>query len=299
MSKNTDKQQLFPGFSAPNYTQVPDELFDDLMVDLSGAELKVLLYIIRRTFGFKKTVDNISLNQLLFGIKTKEGEILDKGTGLSKKTLLTALKSLVLKNIIITERRRTAEHGNEPTAYRLNLASNNSVKKVGVKTTPTLGVKTTPTLGVKTTPRARSNNSPIQETVLQQTDLQLRNSNIKIANNRSDENKVNPRFQTIGELLKKKTKKKLIDVQTIPDSLKVTIEDISREFGEPRSYRSNLTHIMRICQQAGKNPEGVVAYLYEARSITKQQGSVKKPMPYFFSVLKDLVGLPKNTQKKE
>ena len=52
----------FQGFSAPNYTQVPDELFDDLMTDLSGAELKVLLYIIRRTFGFKKTEDTISLS---------------------------------------------------------------------------------------------------------------------------------------------------------------------------------------------------------------------------------------------
>ena len=61
----------FQGFSAPNYTQVPDELFDDLMTDLSGAELKVLLYIIRRTFGFKKTEDTISLSQMLNGITTK------------------------------------------------------------------------------------------------------------------------------------------------------------------------------------------------------------------------------------
>ena|SRR5438876_11642964 len=99
----------FHGFSAPNYTQVPDELFDDLMTDLSGAELKVLLYIIRRTFGFKKTEDTISLSQMLNGITTKAGEALDKGTGLSKKTLLVALNTLEAKHIILTERRRSAE----------------------------------------------------------------------------------------------------------------------------------------------------------------------------------------------
>ena len=41
----------FEGFSSPNYTQVPDELFDILMPSLTDAELRVLLYIIRRTFG--------------------------------------------------------------------------------------------------------------------------------------------------------------------------------------------------------------------------------------------------------
>ncbi len=34
----------FKGFISPRYTQVPDELFDELMAHLSGAELKVLLY---------------------------------------------------------------------------------------------------------------------------------------------------------------------------------------------------------------------------------------------------------------
>src|SRR5258708_13009575 len=148
----------FPGFTAPNYTQVPDELFDDLMTDLSGAELKVLLYIIRRTFGFKKTEDNISLSQMLNGITKKEGEVLDKGTGLSKKTLLAALNTLEEKNIIITERRRSAERGNEPTTYKLNIVGPSSSNNPD--TTP--GVKTTPPLAEKIPPSPSSKNSPIQ-----------------------------------------------------------------------------------------------------------------------------------------
>jgi hypothetical protein len=90
-----DVQKPFKGYSKPNYTPVPDELFDEQLPDLSGAELKVLLYIIRRTFGFKKESDNISLNQLLHGITTREDVVLDRGTGLSKKTLLDTIRNLI------------------------------------------------------------------------------------------------------------------------------------------------------------------------------------------------------------
>jgi hypothetical protein len=38
----------FAGYDSPNYTMVPDQLFDEHLAFLSGAELKVLLYIIRR-----------------------------------------------------------------------------------------------------------------------------------------------------------------------------------------------------------------------------------------------------------
>ena len=52
-----ERHQRFRGYPGPNYTPVPDELFDEQLPDLSGAELKVLLYVIRRTFGFKRESD--------------------------------------------------------------------------------------------------------------------------------------------------------------------------------------------------------------------------------------------------
>ena len=121
----------FRGFRSPTYTQVPDELFDELLSELGGAELKALLYIIRRTFGFKRESDNISLSQMLNGIVTSEGNRLDHGAGLSKPTLLKALRDLTQRNIIIPERRSSREKGNQPTNYRLNILQE------GRRTTPT------------------------------------------------------------------------------------------------------------------------------------------------------------------
>lgn len=61
---------------------------------MSGAELKALLYILRRPLGFKKEADRISLSQICGGIVTHEGQRLDRGTGLARSTAITAIHSL-------------------------------------------------------------------------------------------------------------------------------------------------------------------------------------------------------------
>jgi hypothetical protein len=76
MSKKSQTDPFqFEGFETPNSTPVPDVVFDRLLTKLGEAELKALLYIIRRTFGFKKDRDPVSFNQFLRGITTKDGEV--------------------------------------------------------------------------------------------------------------------------------------------------------------------------------------------------------------------------------
>jgi hypothetical protein len=148
--------ERFQGFTYPTTTPVPDLLFDHVMQDLNEGELKVLLYIIRRTFGFKKQSDDISLAQMVEGIVTREGKILDRGTGLSKKTIMAALRSLKDKNLIEATRNRDEEKGNLPTSYRLKMDA-------------PLGEESTPRGGEEFTPRARGKIYPIQQTGLQET----------------------------------------------------------------------------------------------------------------------------------
>lgn len=114
-------KQQFEGFYVPNSTQVPDMLFDELMADLSGAELKVVLYIIRRTFGFKKAKDSISLSQMVSGITTKDGKVLDRGTGLGKASVARAVKTLEEKGIIVRNRQKSLEKGDESTTYTIRI----------------------------------------------------------------------------------------------------------------------------------------------------------------------------------
>lgn len=112
----------FAGFKSPNYTPIPDEFFDLLAPRLSEAELRVLLYIMRRTFGFKKQADAISLSQLTGGIRKRNGEVQDNGTGLSKPAALKGVAGLQEKGIIVVEKRMGEDGRNEVNVYRLRYA---------------------------------------------------------------------------------------------------------------------------------------------------------------------------------
>src|SRR5947208_1922675 len=114
-----DDQFQFTGFGDPAFTQVPDIAIDELMPRLSGAEFKVLLYIIRRTYGFKRRSDDISLRQMVEGIRTKDGKQLDLGTGLTKETVTLAVKKLVEQGVIVALRNQSTERGYEATTYQL------------------------------------------------------------------------------------------------------------------------------------------------------------------------------------
>jgi len=161
LMKNENGQ--FVGFSSPRYTQVPDELFDELLSELTGSELKVLLYVVRRTFGFKRDSDHISLSQMVSGITKKDGTILDKGTGLDKKTVIRAVKSLVSKGILIHTRKSSPERGFETSEYALKIVNN-----------PWWHNATRPQ--VEKSPQALVEKSHIQDTDLQKTSITLGNA---------------------------------------------------------------------------------------------------------------------------
>lgn len=123
--------QAWPGLASPRYTQVPDDLLDLWMSYLSEAELKVLLYIVRRTFGFKKDADAISVRQMQEGIRRADGSVLDYGTGLSLSSVQRGVKGLLGYGLILAERRQSAARGDETTVYQLRLAPLTQIRQPG------------------------------------------------------------------------------------------------------------------------------------------------------------------------
>lgn len=107
----------------PNTTQIPNVILDHWMPYLSDAQLRVVLYIARRTYGFGKDADSISLKQMSEGIKKKDGTVLDHGTGLSKAGVVKACNQLSSEKyqVLIREKRSDDRGGDSVTMYRLNL----------------------------------------------------------------------------------------------------------------------------------------------------------------------------------
>lgn len=164
MPKSENPYPDWPGFDAPRYTPVPDDLFDLWLPHLSGAEVKVLLYICRRTFGFKKDADAISLAQITGGIIKRDGSRLDWGAGVAKSSAVLAIQSLEAKGLILVERQQSAERGDEATVYRLRLrpAPVSDFRTRG----PRRGSENRTRGGLKITP------APVRESDAQETDVQ-------------------------------------------------------------------------------------------------------------------------------
>lgn len=155
----------FAGFRSPNYTMVPDEILDELMAELSGAELKVLLYIVRRTFGWRKPSDEISLGQITKGIRRRDGSHVDHGTGLAISSAQNALKSLEERGIIVAIKRTDPERGKLATEYGLRFADP-PLPEIGIPSTD-FRQRGTPEIG-----RAPYRKSVEQKTTDQQTTQQ-------------------------------------------------------------------------------------------------------------------------------
>ena len=161
--RNNKAATQFPGFSFPTTTPVPDQVFNELLSILTGAELKVLLYICRRTFGFRKDRDKISLDQLVNGIRKKNGKVLDSGTGLSRPTVIRSLNSLARKNVIIRKKNQSPKRGSEPTTFSLNILNLASRGRVE---------SNNETRGVSKVNLGESHGRDPQQTTRQQTNIQ-------------------------------------------------------------------------------------------------------------------------------
>jgi len=209
---------FYKGIPSLNGTIVPDDIFDVLMPLCSGAEFKVLAYIVRRTFGFKKESDAISLKQMVEGITTRDGKVLDRGTGLSKPTVAAAVKGLVEKGIIEVERNRSKEKGDEPTTYRLRFEVQYPVLK-----NRTRGGKKNGQGGVK--------KSNTQTTVLQTT--------------------VNNTVNGVVKGGEKSTLQKLPNLGEPQEKTDYVAKQILKELGDKQSER--FYHLV-----AAKIPEGII-----------------------------------------
>lgn len=82
------------------FDPVPSLLIEEWLPHLNLPELRVLLYICRRTWGFRKEWDAISYEQFSDGIKDRRGKQVDSGTGFGKTYIRAALSALKEKGLI-------------------------------------------------------------------------------------------------------------------------------------------------------------------------------------------------------
>lgn len=98
-----------PKFKRPGYTQIPNEIFDELMPSLSGAQFKILCLISRRTLGWRRESHAMSQVEIA------------AGTGLSKQGVTDAIKLLEEGGFIVADRKFLGGARPAATEYSLSI----------------------------------------------------------------------------------------------------------------------------------------------------------------------------------
>lgn len=117
-----------PGFRGfrqrqSNYSELPHE-FIDLLPSLKAAtEIKVLIYILRHTWGFQEfdRPKKITIDEFMYGRKREDGSRMDGGTGLSEQGVRDGIaKALEHNYILVTV--DSSDKARIEKAYMLNFA---------------------------------------------------------------------------------------------------------------------------------------------------------------------------------
>ncbi|MDQ5825106.1 MAG: replication protein [Chloroflexota bacterium] len=314
MSKKPDGF-VFAGFDSPRYTPTPDQIFDELLAPglLTEAELRVLLYIVRRTFGWKKELDNISLSQITGGIVKRDGTRLDFGAGVAKSSAVRAIKGLVEKGIILSRHNFREDGGSDVTTFALRMrdpedppyghgtASTSALNeaKHPLYRSETRGGSTvehggshSETPGSFTPKQAGSRNGTgagdgVKQAPVRTRDTQHPSIQETEIQQSDDSNRLSQR---------KNGFEKSTDTATAYSPyIAAVLTDFSDELGDSSHTVANVTQALRLWGQSGADESDFVEMLYEAKRRTRlyqgKQGAkgIQNKIAYFFTVLRDLV----------
>lgn len=93
----------------PNTSAIPNILFDYWMHILTPAEFKVLMCIARKTYGWHKSYDRISLKQI------------ENMTGLGKSGIVNNVEALIEHGLVSKLKSKTSDGDDAPNQYEINI----------------------------------------------------------------------------------------------------------------------------------------------------------------------------------
>ena len=87
------------------WTKLPHALIDRLPLITTTAELKVILYVLRHTWGFQDYEGGrrMTLDEFAHGRKRRDGSRMDGGTGLSRNAIKAGVRAAVAHGFLIRE----------------------------------------------------------------------------------------------------------------------------------------------------------------------------------------------------
>lgn len=130
MTRRKNERSLFPGFDRPesNFFRMPNS-WTDITAEINNiAELKVVEYILRHTWGYQEygVKKHITIDEFVNGRRRQDGSRMDKGTGLSERAVYDGLRKAV-ENGLIDEETDDSDRGRIKKSYSLRMRENGHI----------------------------------------------------------------------------------------------------------------------------------------------------------------------------
>ena len=147
--------ETFAGFVPPvnDFFRMPNEWINICAKITNIAELKIVQYVLRHTWGYQEYDEpkKITIDEFMYGRKRKDKTRIDDGTGLSKQSVIDGIERAIKHGFLICER-DDKDKARQKKYYQLhmrsgvkNLDSHSDVKELdtcsGVKNLDSPGVK--------------------------------------------------------------------------------------------------------------------------------------------------------------
>lgn len=121
-----------------NWSKLPHQFIDEAMPNINSlSELKVILYILRHTWGRGDDEKKITVDEFEKGRKNKSGERIDNGVGMSRNSIKSGL-SLAQKHGYITIIKDNSDMARQKRIYRLSNLEDQKLTPRGSEVDPQL-----------------------------------------------------------------------------------------------------------------------------------------------------------------
>ncbi len=100
-----EREDSFVGFNPPteNYSKLPHEFIAAFHLINSLSEMKVVMYVLRHTWGFRDNEKKITIDEFMNGRKLRDRTRMDKGTGLSEQSVRNGIEQAIKDGFLEVE----------------------------------------------------------------------------------------------------------------------------------------------------------------------------------------------------
>ncbi|NUE95413.1 replication protein [Gilliamella sp. ESL0232] len=183
-----------------NSFQVPNAVIDELMADMSANALRCYLLITRKTTGWGKTSDKISISQFMQYLGIKD-----------KRTVYAALSELTNLGLI-----NAIKNNGEITEYSLVLETSEPVAK---------------NVGTKNVTGSKKCMEPVAKNVTTTSDKKCHSTKDTIKNNITKENNID--FDLVMDAYNDAVENRLPQIQKMTTARKNAVKKLLKELDQP------------------------------------------------------------------